>query len=335
MAILSISFSLSAKAEDCTSNALEGIIATPEDENSCTFSFTFTLNSGYTATSYLWDFGDESFSQIQNPFYKYSNYGPFDVCLTVTDQNGCTSQLCIRVDPGECDGGFCNYMTGEGCCIDICAEDVPGWTWQVELGTTAGDIIEYLPGEHIISHFCYDEPGYYTVTLNYFDSFNDVVAQYIRNIYIPESGCGEAEELCSYWLCLTDYFDQFGCAASITYSVNNVDYTYVFPSGPVSNTSYGVGVLINELSAFASTLGLQYSNSFDELEDCKKGPGDVIGHFFLNVPSNIDIVSLNAAPDNVQCLPLNCPITPNCQQTVNGIPQDFIIFKPSSERCRN
>ncbi len=87
------------------------------------------------------------------------------------------------------------------------------------------------------------------------------------------------------------------------------------------------------MAAFASTLGLQYSNSFDDLKDCKKGPGDVIGHFFLNVPNNIVIKSLNAAPDYVQCLPLNCPITPNCQQTPNdnqgGV--DF-LYPPQCKR---
>ena len=330
-----ILFPSTAKAgvETCTSNALREVIATPEDENSCTFSFTFILNSGYTATSYFWDFGDESFSQDQNPFYKFSNYGPFDVCLTVTDQNGCTSKLCIQVDPGECDGGFCNYMTGQGCCIDVCVEEVQGLTWIVDMGNNK-DKVYSIAGQNVVSHVCYEDPGYYTVTLQYFDANDDVVIEYTRNIYIPETGCGTGP--CSYWVCFTDYYNYFGCVESVTYKINGITYTYILPNGPVSNTSYGVGLLIQELNQLAINLDVQYANYSAEHEVCKKGTAMnspvIHGHFFLN--SDVEFISLNGAPDNVQCTPLNCPITPNCQQTVEpGQWRPSIPFKISLN-CR-
>lgn len=323
-----MSFSVSATAEDCTSNALREIIATPIDENSCTFSFDFILNSVYTATSYLWDFGDESFSQVSSPEYKFSNYGPFTVCLTIIDQNGCTSKLCIEVDPGECEGGFCDYMTGEGCCITVCVEEIEGLTWIVDMGNNK-DYVYPIGGEHELIHFCYDEPGYYFVTLSYFDSNDDLVTEYVRSIYIPDTGCGSGP--CSYWLCLTDYYNLFGCAKSVTYKINGVEYEYIFPNGPVSNTSYGVGLLIQEMSQLATTLGVQYAN-FNEFETCLKDPGIVHGHFFLN--TNIEFISINAAPDNVQCMPSNCPITPNCQQAVEpGKWLNSVGFK-ISPNCR-
>jgi hypothetical protein len=302
---------LNASVETCTSNALREIIATPEDENSCTFSFTFILNSGYTATSYWWDFGDESFSQNETPIYKFSNYGPFTVCLTIIDQNGCTSKICTQVDPGNCDGGFCNYMVGEGCCVTVCVEEIQGLTWEVDMGNNK-DYVYSIPGENVVSHTCYEDPGYYTVTLKYFDSNNDIVHTYIRNIYIPETGCGSGP--CSYWVCFTDYYNYFGCVESVTYKLNGIEYEYVFPNGPISNTSYGVGLLIQEMYQLATNLGIQYAN-FDDLEICKKNEAVVHGHYFLN--TSIEFISLNAAPDNVQCLPLNCPITPYCQQTVS------------------
>ena len=324
-----MSTSLSANTDGCTSNALREIIATPEDENSCTFSFTFILNSGYTATSYLWDFGDESFSQIETPTYKFSNYGPFTVCLTIVDQNGCTSELCTQVEPGDCDGGFCNYMVGEqNCCVTVCVEEIPGLTWIVDMGNNK-DYVYSIPGENVISHSCYDNPGYYTVTLNYYDSNNDIVHTYVRIIYIPDTGCGKGP--CSYWLCFTDYYNLFGCAKSVTYKNNGIEYEYIFPNGPISNTSYGVGLLIQEMNQLAATLDVQYAN-FNSLYTCVKNTGIVHGHFFLN--TNIEFISLNAAPDNVQCLPLNCPITPNCQQTVNPMEaQNFVRFN-KKEECR-
>ncbi len=50
------------------------------------------------------------------------------------------------------------------------------------------DKVYSIGGQNVISHFCYDDPGYYTVTLQYFDANEDVVVEYKRNIYIPETG---------------------------------------------------------------------------------------------------------------------------------------------------
>jgi gliding motility-associated-like protein len=49
------------------------------------------------AISWLWDFGDsssDSTSTLQNPSHAYSEGGIYDVCLYVTDTNGCTDTIC-------------------------------------------------------------------------------------------------------------------------------------------------------------------------------------------------------------------------------------------------
>jgi len=51
----------------------------------------FTDNSIGNITDWLWDFGDDSTSNLQNPNHEYSSYGAYDVSLTVTSANGSNS----------------------------------------------------------------------------------------------------------------------------------------------------------------------------------------------------------------------------------------------------
>ncbi len=41
------------------------------------------------AISYLWDFGDDQFSEEENPWHKYNNYGTYNVSLTAVNQYNC------------------------------------------------------------------------------------------------------------------------------------------------------------------------------------------------------------------------------------------------------
>lgn len=60
--------------------------------NNCTNSLvTFTNSSSFsggTITSYLWDFGDNTTSTLENPTHAYANSGTFTVLLTVTANTG-------------------------------------------------------------------------------------------------------------------------------------------------------------------------------------------------------------------------------------------------------
>ncbi len=47
------------------------------------------------ALSYLWDFGDGNTSTDINPVHSYAAEGVYDVCLTIENQSGCDSTLCI------------------------------------------------------------------------------------------------------------------------------------------------------------------------------------------------------------------------------------------------
>lgn len=57
----------------------------------------FTDLSGSNAVSWQWDFGDsqaDSTSTSQNPSHVYHTGGFYDVCLIITDINGCTDTIC-------------------------------------------------------------------------------------------------------------------------------------------------------------------------------------------------------------------------------------------------
>ena len=74
--------------------------------SSCNAMFTDSINyltavftPSYTTgvTTYLWDFGDGTVSTVQNPVHVYpwvAGTTTYNVCLTVTGQNGCTDTVC-------------------------------------------------------------------------------------------------------------------------------------------------------------------------------------------------------------------------------------------------
>lgn len=51
----------------------------------------FTDLSNSNGTTWNWNFGDNNFSNIQNPSHVYTHYGIFDVTLTLTSIYGCSS----------------------------------------------------------------------------------------------------------------------------------------------------------------------------------------------------------------------------------------------------
>ena len=79
----------------------------------------FTDQSTNGAISWFWDFGDNSMdstSTLQNPSHIYSAGGYYDVCLIVTDINGCTDTICqteVISMPPDVPTGFSPNGDGE------------------------------------------------------------------------------------------------------------------------------------------------------------------------------------------------------------------------------
>lgn len=63
--------------------------------------FTISTNNcttgGVTPYTYLYDLGDGQTSIGEDVIHTYANAGTFQICLTVTDANGCTSTVCDSV----------------------------------------------------------------------------------------------------------------------------------------------------------------------------------------------------------------------------------------------
>lgn len=76
--------------------------------------FNFTDQS-IDAVQWDWDFDDGSTSTAQNPSHTYTSFGLFNICLTVTNAQGCTDTFCdtVRVQPPNVD--FEATTEREGC----------------------------------------------------------------------------------------------------------------------------------------------------------------------------------------------------------------------------
>ncbi len=59
--------------------------------DSTAFKDGTTFDTGATASSWLWDFGDNTTSTLQNPKHLYTAAGNYNAVETVTDNNGCTT----------------------------------------------------------------------------------------------------------------------------------------------------------------------------------------------------------------------------------------------------
>lgn len=66
-------------------------------QSSLTVNFTDTSLTGGGITSWLWDFGDSYFSNLQNPSHTYALAGTYTVCLIITDSCGSTDTACSMI----------------------------------------------------------------------------------------------------------------------------------------------------------------------------------------------------------------------------------------------
>jgi hypothetical protein len=74
-----------------------------------------TSFGGSAAFSYLWDFGDGASSTDMFPMHSYAGFGPYELCLTVDDGNGCTDTYCDTI--GLDSNGF--FRSGEGFTVAV------------------------------------------------------------------------------------------------------------------------------------------------------------------------------------------------------------------------
>lgn len=94
-------------------------------------------------TSWQWDFGDGTYSSLQNPVHTYNSPGTYSVSLVVTNQCGCKGvyKVCIKVD-------FPNNPPLEIRCPSIVCENAIG---HYTIANTCGSMFWTVNGGTIIS----------------------------------------------------------------------------------------------------------------------------------------------------------------------------------------
>ncbi|MEM9985138.1 MAG: PKD domain-containing protein, partial [Bacteroidota bacterium] len=104
--------------------------------------FIFT-DASTNAVSWAWDFGDANTSTQQNPTHTYTDFGDFEVCLVVTNAEGCTDTFCssISIQPPNidftisereaCDSLVINFS---GTAVVPLSDPVISWDWVFSNG---------------------------------------------------------------------------------------------------------------------------------------------------------------------------------------------------------
>jgi len=90
----------------CTGNKAPNAIIQIEQDSGCVPSIVYFTGSGTdtdgSIKSYLWNFGDGSTSNEQNPSHTFTNVGSYVVTLTVTDNGGVTGSVTKTISISKC-----------------------------------------------------------------------------------------------------------------------------------------------------------------------------------------------------------------------------------------
>ncbi|MCH8903219.1 MAG: PKD domain-containing protein [Bacteroidetes bacterium] len=127
-------------------------------------NINFLNKSKGTALSYAWDFGDTTFSSMENPGHIYTSYNTFQVQLAIMDSMGCvdTIQKTISITNFQADFNFeyldakCDSSYMKIAYRDSSTPSPIDWQWDFGDGSTS---IQPFPDHN------YSSTGPYTVTL--------------------------------------------------------------------------------------------------------------------------------------------------------------------------
>lgn len=146
--------------------------------------YDYSSSGGSQISSYFWDFGDGNTSSSANPNNTYANAGWYDVCLSITTVDSCSSTYCqtIYVDCGgssnDCQASI-NYS--DSACPQIefygsaqSNSQIVSWEWTFGDG---GNSFEQYPS------YTYTNNGYYYVCLTV-TSADSCVSTVCDTVYI-------------------------------------------------------------------------------------------------------------------------------------------------------
>lgn len=164
--------------------------AYPDESDYMTFVFN-DMSIGYDGNppdNWSWDFGDGTTSDAQNPVHTYAEEGNYQVCLTIsTDDGDCENTYCEYIDvidwDNGCEAGFYYFPAQDSTndeqyaiqFVDISMGDPSTWNWEFGDGGTS---TEQNP-VHV-----YSEENYYQVCLTIANPADSCEDTYCEEIYV-------------------------------------------------------------------------------------------------------------------------------------------------------
>jgi len=185
------------------------------------------MDDSNSAISWLWDFGDDATSTVQNPVHTYLEAGSYDLSLTTTNSFGCTSTITTTIDVNP---NTISWTLPSSVCEDTEAEfednsdDAVSWLWDFGDDDTSSD----QNPSHV-----YADAGTYTVSLTVINSYGcDVtvtdeitVNAFVIDWEVPEEACANTEVMFEdNTLNATAWLWDFG--DDITSAEQNPSHTY-------------------------------------------------------------------------------------------------------------
>ncbi|MGA9138773.1 MAG: PKD domain-containing protein [Methanocella sp.] len=85
IALVTIAFAMTGTTARAEPGSLSAAFVADVNTGAAPLTIHFTDTSGGSPTGWRWDFGDGSYSTLQDPVYTYNNPGTYTVALTVTD----------------------------------------------------------------------------------------------------------------------------------------------------------------------------------------------------------------------------------------------------------
>lgn len=103
-----------------------------------TIQFTDNSSSSGDLQTWLWEFGNGETSHIQNPLFTYHHAATYNVCLTITDSEGCSNQFCqdvIVAPTGPCQAEYSYLQLSETLQVNFTDASVSqdlfiSWLWE-------------------------------------------------------------------------------------------------------------------------------------------------------------------------------------------------------------
>lgn len=200
--------------EYCTDTIIKSLIIEPEPavdyyyEAACEGELTlFFVDENVANTSviisYMWDFGDGTFSTLQNPSHLFPSWGTYNVTLTVTDTNLCENSVSKEVYVDKLPVALFDISeptcNGDSVLFTDLSSTTYGyiqtWIWDFDDGTIPDTI--HFPDNPNVYHV-FANPGTYGVALTVVNSQGceqsfiqptEVLAKPIANFQWSDNSC--------------------------------------------------------------------------------------------------------------------------------------------------